>query len=201
MNLGIIILAAGASTRLGKSKQLLEWNGKTLLSNTISQAQSINLKELHRKDIYVILGADADRIAESIQHSSARIVPNEFWSEGIASSIRCGTEALQHHGQYDAMMICLCDQPFITTELLERLIQTFIHSSKNIVSAYYKGSAGAPVVFSSKYFSELLTLSGDKGAKRLIEKYVQDVETLQLENLGIDIDTEDDYHRAKSKTE
>ncbi len=199
LNLAILILAAGESKRLGSAKQLLDWNGETLLQKSISTAQQ--LSSHCSTEIYVVLGARYDELLQHITNNNIAICKNERWFTGIGSSIHCGIEVIIANGGADSVLIMLCDQPFITSEHLQKLIELYSSLGKGIVSTNYSGINGVPAILGRKYFDDLFALRGEQGAKRLIQKYASDVESITFEDATIDIDTMEDYNNAIHKRE
>ena len=188
---GIIILAAGSSSRLGRQKQLLGYNGKTLLSHVVSAA----LKTVNTFSI-VVIGSSNEEMQQELSQTNIHVVINHQWQHGISSSIKAGlAELLQLHPRLDACIFAVCDQPFITPQLLEALITKYEQSGKGIVAATYAGTAGTPALFSRKYFAELASLQKDEGAKPLLQKYISDLATIPFDGGEIDIDTPEDYKK------
>ena len=203
LNIAILILAAGESKRLGRAKQLLDWDGETLLQRSISTAQQFLSNQHLTCKIYLVLGARYDELLQHIPDNDTIICHNERWFTGIGSSIQCGMEAITANGKTDSVLIMLCDQPFITNMHLQNLVERFSTLGKGIVATNYSGINGVPAIFGKKYFAELLVLQGEQGAKRLIEKHTSDVESVAFESATIDIDTPEDYDNAiqlKSRT-
>jgi len=186
---GIIILAAGSSSRLGSPKQNLVYNGRTLLQRAIETAVASACEP-----VIVVLGANKNLIRQSIEGSKATIVYNTDWEEGMASSIRAGITALKKiNPESDAVILMLCDQPFADTSLLNQLVQK--RSAKGIVACAYNKTIGPPVLFDAVYFDELLLLKGQEGAKKLFKKYQNDVVTVSFPLGSVDIDTSEDFER------
>ena len=186
---GIVILAAGASTRLGKPKQLLQYHGKTLLAHTIHEAVNSNADA-----VVVILGKDANLFKKEIDEKKVRVATNSSWEEGMASSLRLGLDTLFKDKPYiDAVIFIVCDQPHISSSILNELITTQQKTTKQIVTCNYGDSIGPPALFHKKYFGELMKLSGDTGARKIIEQNMNDVTTILFPEGKIDIDTNEDY--------
>ena len=194
----IIVLAAGASNRLGRPKQLLKYKEKTLLQHILDIAKKVNTHP-----VVAVLGANRDLIAKEIaDDKNIHTIINENWSEGIASSIRAGLNALQQidpacHGT----IFLVCDQPHITSSLLTDMIKMQHHTGKPIVACSYSDTIGTPVLFHKTLFPELLTLKGDAGAKKIIKKHSGSVATIPFPKGQIDIDTETDYEALKKMLE
>ena len=191
---GIIILAGGASTRLGKPKQLLQYRGKTLLAHAINEAVNSNADA-----VVVILGKDAKLFEKEIDERKVRIAINSSWEEGMASSLRLGMDTLLNDKPFiDAVIFMVCDQPHISLSVLNELITTQQKTTKQIVTCNYGDSIGPPALFHKKYFKDLMKLSGDAGARKIIQQNLNDVATILFPKGDIDIDTEEDYEKLKN---
>lgn len=185
----MVLLAAGASVRLGKPKQLLTYKGKSFLQNMVSAARNS-----HLNPIIVVLGAYAALIKREITGNNVHIVHNQDWKEGIASSIRSGIRALAKiNPDSDATILMVCDQPYITSSLLNDLLAEQQKTRKPIVAACYSDIAGTPALFHKTFFPELLLLKGDKGAGRILQHQTELVATVSFTMGVIDIDTTDNY--------
>ena len=189
MHTGIIILAAGNSSRLGRPKQLLVFKGKTLIEWTIEAALATNFKP-----VVVVLGAFADQVKEKIPLTVAHII-NDNWSDGMASSIAAGlAEILKHSPDLENLIITVSDQAYINATILSALQQKHINTKKGIIASSYAKTTGTPALFNKRYFSQLLSLTGNNGAKSMLKLHDNDVETVAFAQGNIDIDTETDYH-------
>jgi molybdenum cofactor cytidylyltransferase len=191
-SVAIIILAAGRSGRMGLPKQLLPMKGKNLLQHTIDQA--VASKAI---SVSVILGADAVYIQKRIREGNFKIVMNPHWTEGMSSSIRAGISALP--GSIEAAIISLCDQPFLSAQIFDALIDTFASSHKSIVTCEFEGSVGPPVLFSKIHFPELSSLEGDAGARRVVLQHEGDVARVPFPLGSVDLDTAEDYRKFIQK--
>jgi len=170
-----LVLAAGASKRLGRPKQLLTVDGETL----VARATRIALEATGRVVVVVAEGNEG-----LVQPSPViTVVVNEGAAEGIASSIRRGVEACDGD-----VLLVLCDQPRITAAHLRALVD----AGAPIAATAYDGILGVPAFFSSSYRSELLALRGDTGARRVIEAHREGVVGVPFEEAGVDIDREED---------
>ena len=166
--IGILILSAGASTRMGSAiKQLLPWGDTTLLGNAIACA-----KRLPCKTVTVVLGCHADLIQKKIRDEEVQIVYNENWASGLGTSISSGIKALTKNNiEYEAVLILFVDQPFIDTSYLNLLINNYLNHDKGIIATNYFNRAGVPAIFDKIYFPELENLNADYGARDLLKKY------------------------------
>lgn len=193
---GIILLAAGNSSRMGTAKQILSYQGKTLLDRTIDTAKEV----FDQNQIILVLGANHNKIASKIANKDIPIFINEEWESGMASSIKAGLEGLLN--QFPDMENCfisVCDQPYLTSHIFTQMLQLRESSQKEMVVAKYAETMGVPALFSKKYFTSLMALEGEQGAKKIIQQNMEDVETFEFEKGAIDIDTKVDYENLKSK--
>jgi len=190
---GLIILAAGCSSRLGEPKQNLVYEDKTLLQRAIDAANGSGCDP-----IIVVLGANADAIVPVISgQDDILIVINPEWEEGIASSIRTGLAEIEKDDRVSNVIIMLCDQPFVDAALLQKLIRAK-QSDKNIVACSYAGTIGVPALFDRILFVKLLKLQGQDGAKKILKDHPDDMATIEFDKGNIDIDTKDDYDQLLS---
>ena len=185
---GVIILAAGESKRLGKPKQNLLYQDKTLLQRIIE-----SVLETKCRPVIVVLGAYSETIHPAISKQDVHIIHNTEWREGMASSLRRGVAALQNDPDVDSTLILLCDQPFVDSKLLEIMVYEHAVSDKGIVACAYNNTIGVPVLFSNRYFFSLLHLKGHEGARKLLRANKNDIQTVPFTLGSVDIDTIDDY--------
>jgi molybdenum cofactor cytidylyltransferase len=189
---GLIILAAGSSSRLGTPKQNLIYRGQTLLQRAIQTA----LASACCEKIVVVLGANAGVIRPVISDQLVHIAYNPDWQEGMASSIRLGIAELQKlESNTTAAILMLCDQPFVDPLLIYQLTEKKAESDNGIIACTYRDTLGAPALFDASYFPQLLTLKGQEGAKKLFKAFPADVLPLAFPLGAIDIDTIEDYER------
>jgi len=190
---GVIILAAGNSSRLGRPKQLLPYRGKTLLTHAVSETLDAGLYP-----VVVVTGACHEEVKNSLHGQSLDIIFNPDWEKGMASGIIAGlSNILSLHPDVDAVIVAVCDQPFISSGLLLQLVSTFDTSGKGIIASTYAESVGTPVLFGRSYFEQLLALSGSEGAKKLLKQYPDDLATVAFPDGYIDIDTGEDVQKLK----
>ncbi len=190
---GIIILAAGSSTRLGRAKQLLAWRGKSLLKHVTDEALQAGLSP-----VVVILGADAEQVGAmfepgEIGESPVSVIRNEDWEKGMSGGIRKGLQHLEAAGSPGSVIISVCDQPYLSAAFFKELIRRKEETGKGIVASAYAGTVGVPVLFDAAYFAELRSLKDGDGAKRLLSTFKEDVATIDFPQGAIDIDTPADY--------
>jgi molybdenum cofactor cytidylyltransferase len=190
----IIILAAGASTRLGQPKQLLKHNEAYLIQHAVDEALAAGAQK-----VLVVLGSGGEKIAESI-NKRATIINNKHWEEGIASTIRTGVEESKMLSPaIDAVILMVCDQPYVSTSLLRNLVAQYNETGKRIVASQYKDTLGTPVLFHKTFFPVLLKLSGDTGAKHIILENKEQVQAVRFPLGHIDIDNMADYEMLIKK--
>ena len=184
-----IILAAGASTRMGRPKLLLTHHGVPLVRRAVEAAVGGGCT-----DAVVVLGASHEQYRPLLQGTPARLLHNPEFSQGMSSSIRVGIEALAENTR--AAIIMLADQPFIDRGVIERLITTYVTSKARIVACAYDGVHGAPVLFDRALFLELLLLEGDQGARQVMTIYPRHVTAIEISpDAATDIDTPEDARR------
>lgn len=189
MEISSIILAAGNSSRLGRAKQLLILQGKSLILRCIS-----TLSEIGISAPIIVLGARFEKIKTHIvdQYPDLPIIENPNWEQGMSTSLQKGISLLAPTCK--AVLICLSDQPLIPANHLMEMIETFRSTQKMVVSAY-NDDIGVPALIPMSYLEELKTLTGKKGAKYLLRKYRKEAIELSCPQAAYDIDTEADYRR------
>jgi CTP:molybdopterin cytidylyltransferase MocA len=189
MSVAAVIVAAGASRRLGQPKQLVMVDGEPLLQRAIRCAG-----EAGASPIFVVLGAYRDRVETAIDFGAAAIVVNDDWEEGLASSIRAGVRAAEiDTADAAGLLLMTCDQPRVTEEHLRQMIDKFDAQLERIlITSTYAGVRGIPAIFPREAHGELLALRGDKGARALLQKPLWHVIEVPLEGGEIDIDSPDD---------
>jgi molybdenum cofactor cytidylyltransferase len=181
----VVVLAAGASTRFGATKQLVRVNGRPLLHTIVSRAA-----ELAGHSVTVVLGAHAGELAPLLKHSPASVAVNREWAEGIASSIRSGVAHTP--ATADAVLITLADQAAVTTEDLRRLAGAWRRNPACIAAAQYAGGVGVPAIFPRWCFRELNELRGDRGAQALLQRHTDRLVRLPMPSAELDIDRPED---------
>ena len=185
-NVAAIILAAGASRRLGEPKQLVRLGGETLLERSVRVAVEANCNP-----VIVVLGASSAVILADSVLAPAQIIQNLAWEEGMASSIRVGLEALRPETR--AVILLTCDQPAVTAEHLRSLAA---EAPEEPVASAYAGRHGVPAYFPVSDFKELLQLRGDQGARRLLAA----ARALPLPRGEVDVDTPESLKDARAMT-
>lgn len=187
-----IVLAAGASSRMGRTKQLLDTGGTSLVRSVAKTAQAAGCAP-----VLVVVGADAERVRAEVADLGVLIVHNAGWREGIASSLRSGFQALASGVR--AAIVLLCDQPDVSPVLLEAMILAHHTSGRSIVACRYDGVTGAPALFARERFAQILALEGDAGARGLIAAAGDDVATVDFPGGAFDLDTPADCERWRAR--
>lgn len=189
---GAIILAAGASTRMGSPKQVLPFEGKALLVRAVEAALAAPVWP-----VVVVLGAHAGVVRPLLAGQPVLIAENPAWAEGMASSIREGVATLQQFSRHlDAALIALCDQPAFSADVIARLLAARQATGRSVVAARYAGRSGAPALFGREHFCTLAQLTGEEGARALLQDAPASVATVDLPELAIDLDTPEDVAAA-----
>lgn len=195
MLIGTVLLAAGGSTRLsGDLKQLLLHEGQPLVRYVAQTVLS-----LQAGPVVVVMGAHHERITPVLARLPLQIVYNPNWSAGLASSLTAGLLTLPL-ADLEAVLILLTDQPHVTTDLLGTLIATRTRSNRGIVACAYGGEVGVPALFDKRYFDELLSLTGDAGAKRILRQHRADCADVPFALGAVDLDTPQDVLNWQSQS-
>jgi molybdenum cofactor cytidylyltransferase len=183
-----IILAAGGSSRMGQAKQLLPLGESTVLAKTIENTRSAAVDEL-----VLVLGASAEEIRRQLPLQGLKVVINQTYQQGMASSLRAGLSAVDH----DAALIVLGDQPFLRPQTLDRIIAEYRHSRAKIVIPTYRGDRGNPVLLDRSLFAEVMALEGDIGCRAIFHNHLEEIMKVEVDDEGIllDLDRPEDYDR------
>ena len=191
---GVVLLAAGKSSRLGQPKQFLIFEDTSLVKKAAKTALEITDK------VMVVTGAFKEKVEEELNGLSLHITYNKDFEEGIASSIRKGLSSLmKKFVDLKGVIFIVCDQPYLNSSVVNQLIQKTAETNRGIVAATYAQTIGTPVLFIRKFFPMLLELKGDNGAKKVIKENLSEVCTIDFLQGGIDIDTLADYELIKNR--
>lgn len=188
-NIAIVLLAAGASTRMGFPKQLLKTGHETLIEKMTAVACSAG-----GQPVIVVLGAFYEAVAEKLDSYPVTILKNDRWQEGMGSTVACAFDFLRRqHPETAASVIMLCDQPHLNPAVLRRLINQWKSSGKPIVASEYGETYGAPALFDSTLFEALAKLKGEKGAKTIMAVNKENMEFIAFPKGKIDLDTPENW--------
>lgn len=196
MRVGVVLLAAGGSSRLGRPKQLLVHDGKTLVRRAAEAAVAAKCGP-----VVVVVGAQSEAVTAELAGLPVRTVQNPNWSAGMGSSLRVGLRALDTEDAtgaslaVDAALVMLCDQLRVNAEHLQALVETFTRTRASIVASGYEGTRGVPALFSRALFPELEALASDQGARGVISHEPSRVVEVALAGGGEDVDTAKDLTR------
>jgi len=190
--IGAVILAAGMSSRMGETKQLLRLGEHTLLDQVLANVRASGVDE-----IVLVLGHAAEKIMDSVTGENVKIAINRAYREGMGTSLRTGLSALP--SGIDAALIVLADQPFVRPATLKQLMDQYRESNAQIVIPMYKGFRGNPVLLDHSVFPEVMALNGDIGCRALFGNHLEGIVKVSVEDLGIllDLDSKDDLEKLK----
>lgn len=187
---GLVLLAAGASRRMGQPKQLLPLQGRTLLRHVAERVLKAPVSP-----VIVVLGAETEQIAPTLDGLPVHVVVNSAWTEGMGASLRVGVEAaLARAPDLDALIVALGDQPGLPDGHLGRLIARHRAGGCSLVASLHDGRRLPPVLFGRDWFPTLRTLSGDAGARDILREDRPDFASIPLRD-ATDLDTPEDYAR------
>jgi len=193
-----LVLAAGASSRLGRPKQLLVTGGQMLLARTVEAVLASRLDQ-----VVLVLGHESGRILEAMGERLCRprllVTVNDRYREGMSSSLQ---HALQRvRAAFPSIMVIPSDHPFLDSTVIDFLLARFLGSDRDICAPCYKGRRGVPVSFASSFYDEIMAIRGDIGAREIVLKNPESVLEVELqdEDCFIDIDTEEDFARLKAR--
>lgn len=185
---GAVILAAGASTRMGHAKQLLPIAGQPMVRRMAEAVCAAGLDQ-----VIVVVGARAGAVAQALEGQPVELVVNDAWQGGMSTSVRAGIGALRP--EIGAVLLVLADQPDLGPELLQKLVARYRSSGAPIVAPYHGGRRGNPVLFDRALFAELEAVEGDRGGRGVVACHQAELERVQVDDSAAvsDIDTLQDY--------
>jgi molybdenum cofactor cytidylyltransferase len=191
-----MILAAGESRRMGAPKLLLPLGEKTIIETVVDE-----ILRSKADKILVVLGAEREKIESKIANRPVKIVANLRFEEGMLSSIQAGFETLPN--EIEAVLVCLGDQPFIPSSVMDKLIEAYQNTRRGIILPVYKKKRGHPTLIDIKYRQEVKKLSPDIGLRALVYDHPQDVLEVEVDTPLIlkDIDKPEDYMRELKEKE
>lgn len=187
--IAIVVLAAGSATRMGQSKQLLPWGNSTLLGIAIENALATDANIC-----CLVLGAYQNEIEKKTDLSKTIVFINENWQQGLGSSIALATAEIdKQYPDINAILFVLADQPFISSLHLNTIMQSYNKEKEAIIVTKKEDYRGVPVLFPRKFFSELMLLFNDEGAKQIINRNKNQVREVVTHDGTADIDTFESY--------
>jgi molybdenum cofactor cytidylyltransferase len=185
---GIVILAAGGSRRMGQPKQLLPFRDRTLLRHAVDTAVASMCRP-----ILVVIGAHAELVSLELQSLPVLVAYNPEWATGIGSSLRLAIQTLGAVDGIDGVVITLSDQPLVTADAVNRIVAAHCQTGKDIVASEYADTHGVPLFIGRRFFDEMSALAGTEGAKRVIDRHLEEMTTVPLLEAAFDIDTPGEY--------
>jgi molybdenum cofactor cytidylyltransferase len=192
-NIAVLILAAGKSSRMNSIKQLEKINNKTLLDITVDKVSN-----LFSKNIFCVLGANYDKIKQEITSKNIEFISNKNFKNGLSSSIVSGINYFNENKlNFEGIFILLADQPAIEVTYLKAMLALFKKNNNTIIASNYGNKLGVPAIFPEEYFTDLLLIKGDKGAKEFINKRGSEVLCPKSTTNFFDIDTKRDLQLFK----
>ena len=191
MSVAAVVLAAGASTRLGAPKQLVECAGEPLVRRAARAALDAGADP-----VIVVLGAHADVVRPALDSLMVDVVLNEAWPTGLASSLAAGHRAAMD-ARADAVLVTLADQPLVDAAALRRMLAAF-PGPHRVVASSYGDALGVPAVFGHEHVAELSALAGDAGAGAWLRHRAGAVTRVALDGAALDVDTPADVARLRA---
>jgi molybdenum cofactor cytidylyltransferase len=187
-----VVLSAGESSRMGRPKALLPIEGETFIGRIVAA-----LKRTQAGKIVVVLGHNAEQLAAAIRPLGVEILVNPDYKLGQLSSLQVAVRSLQSQLDCEGMLLHLVDHPYIDSTLVDRIIERFHETQKDIVVPRCHGKRGHPVLFSRRLFAELLAAPMDQGAKAVVNAHANETLEIETEEEGIalDIDTPELYRQ------
>lgn len=186
----VLIMAAGASRRLGQPKQLLEYKGETLIRRISSEAINANIGA-----VTVVTGYDHENFEKEISDLKLDVFFNKEWDEGLGASIRNGLKhILAKSPETNAILLTMSDQPLVDATHLKKLVNAYDASRSMIIASAYSSTFGVPVLIDRFYFDMLKELKGDEGGKKILANYIKNIVEIPFIDGKIDIDEKKDLN-------
>jgi molybdenum cofactor cytidylyltransferase len=188
MPVAAIILAAGASTRMGEPKQLLPVAGRPMVRRVSEAVCAAGLAQ-----VVVVVGARAEAVSDAVADLPLQVVTNPHWADGMSTSLHAGMRALRPDIQ--AVLIVLADQPGLQAGMIRAIVDRYRTGDAHVVAPFYAGRRGSPVLFDRALWPELLAIEGDEGGRQIVARYQEQMAHVEVDDLELlrDVDTRDDY--------
>lgn len=187
MKIAALVLAAGQASRFGSPKQLLQWEGRSLIDRACVTALEAECRPVLR-----VLGAHADQILEASYPTGVQTLIHSAWQDGMGSSIASGvTRLLELDPDLAGIFILLPDQPLVTAALLRR----YVESDASIILCDHGAASGPPAFFRREHFPALMKLEGDQGAKAIAARHPEATATISFPDAAWDLDTPETWER------
>lgn len=195
MSTAAIVLAAGASKRLGRPKQLEPWGDTNLLGHVVAKTATFDVAE-----VWVVLGSEFEKVLEETDLGEAGVVENPEWEEGIASSLRVGLDALTRLSRCDTALVVIGDQPDVSEEVVAELLASHSRAGKPVTIPKYRYNWGNPVVVDRSLWARVMSLEGDEGARRLWQAHPEWINEVWFSDPPPkDVDTEGDVDELRPR--
>ena len=186
-----IILAAGASLRMGQSKQLLKIGNESLLRKTIRSVRDSGVDQT-----LVVLGSNEQGHRNEIIDLPIHVVSNSEWQKGMGSSLKCGVHFVTRIFPYwETILVAVCDQPLLTVDHLKKMINVHLSTKSAIVASMYAGAPGVPVLFHRSMYKTLVDMADQQGAKKIIKDQIESASLIAFPQGAIDLDTPHDLEK------
>ncbi len=183
-----LVLAAGLSSRCGTNKLLIEVDGTTIIEKTMAILMTVPLAGIN-----VVLGNSGDEIRKALAGYPIHFIWNPDYKSGMSSSLKIGISEIMQDHEVEAVLLMLGDMPLIKSTTVACLIDEYEKSSSLMIVPRYKGSRGHPVIFDRKMFQAISNITGDHGAREVINSYSDEVLFIDIDDPGIilDLDTKE----------
>ena len=188
-----VLLAAGASTRMGRNKLFFELEGETLLRRAVNRAVAAGLDP-----VIVVVGHEAERAQRELVGLACRSVVNTDYTRGVNSTVRLGISEVPQIA--NAAVVMLVDMPFVTSEMLEALVTRYRESTAPLVISQYGDVNAPPMLYDRSLFPEIRTMEGEGCGRQVIRRHRDEAAVVQWpESALTDLDVPDDYERVKAQ--
>ena len=186
-----LVLAAGTSTRMGRPKPTLPLEGGLMLEKVLG---TLRRSKIDR--VVVVLGADKEEVKRKVKFQGETVLFNRRYKLGMGGSLKVGLKAVEQTA--DAVLVALGDQPFVSPATIDRLVDAYVASRALVIAPLYRGFRGNPILFDKSLFPQIMRISGDRGAKSVVEANRGKLMEVEVEDRGVvfDVDTPTDYEEA-----